>query len=184
LVANPNAPTIGRAGGAGRTRGDQNNNPGNLEYGRLAIAHGAIGSDGRFAIFPSLSAGTAAMDALLSTKGYSGLTLEQIQQRWVGYGHAGYLSGMEGATGVGRGGVPDMSSAEMRGRVMRGMALGEGTPLSSGTVGDVTHNNVNIGPTTITTQPGHTGAEAASNIMGTLRDQYSMWTRQLMPNTR
>jgi len=43
-----------RAGGSPAWR---NNNPGNLEYRQLAQAHGAIGSDGRFAIFPDDATG-------------------------------------------------------------------------------------------------------------------------------
>lgn len=44
----------------------RNNNPGNIEYGTFAKQHGAIGSDGRFAIFPDAQSGSAAMDALLT----------------------------------------------------------------------------------------------------------------------
>ncbi|MGC2970451.1 hypothetical protein [Paraburkholderia aspalathi] len=47
------------------SRGISNNNPGNLEYGKFAIAAGATGSDGRFAIFPSMEAGMAAHERLL-----------------------------------------------------------------------------------------------------------------------
>jgi len=62
----------------------RNNNPGNLEHGDLAKKHGAIGSDGRFAIFPSYEAGRAAKEELifdsnrgrqLSTKGDYGANL-------------------------------------------------------------------------------------------------------------
>ena len=52
---------------SGKSRPNRNNNPGNLEYGPFAIAHGAIGSDGRFAIFPDAATGIAAQQALLST---------------------------------------------------------------------------------------------------------------------
>ena len=49
----------------------RNNNPGNLEYGRIAKSYGAIGSDGRFAIFPSKAAGDAAREGLLfNSAGY------------------------------------------------------------------------------------------------------------------
>lgn len=51
--------------GAG-PRNLRNNNPGNIEYGPWAKEHGAIGSDGRFAIFPDAQTGSAAMDALLT----------------------------------------------------------------------------------------------------------------------
>jgi hypothetical protein len=57
------------------TRPTRNNNPGDLEYGPFAQAHGATGTDGRFAIFPDAETGFAAMKALLQQK-YGGMTLE------------------------------------------------------------------------------------------------------------
>ncbi|WP_261525990.1 hypothetical protein [Burkholderia multivorans] len=47
------------------SRGLRNNYPGNIEYGSFAKSQGAIGSDGRFAIFPSMEQGAAAQKALL-----------------------------------------------------------------------------------------------------------------------
>lgn len=58
------------------TRPTRNNNPGDLEYGIFATAHGATGTDGRFAIFPDVATGYAAMKALLQEK-YGGMTLQQ-----------------------------------------------------------------------------------------------------------
>ena len=49
----------------GTSRGERNNNPGNLEYGSYTKAAGATGSDGRFAIFPSMSHGVKAQENLL-----------------------------------------------------------------------------------------------------------------------
>lgn len=66
---------------APQTRPARNNNPGDIEYGKFAIAHGATGTDGRFAIFHDEEAGFAAMRALLSTA-YLGLTLEQAIAKW------------------------------------------------------------------------------------------------------
>lgn len=43
----------------------RNNNPGNIEAGKFASSMGAIGSDGRFAIFPSYEAGRAAKAKLI-----------------------------------------------------------------------------------------------------------------------
>lgn len=43
----------------------RNNNPGNIEAGKFADKHGAIGSDGRFAIFPSYEAGRNAKEKLI-----------------------------------------------------------------------------------------------------------------------
>lgn len=59
------------------SRPRRNNNPGDIEYGRFAIAHGATGSDGRFAIFPTPAAGFGAMKALLQGPVYQGLTVAQ-----------------------------------------------------------------------------------------------------------
>lgn len=60
----------------------RNNNPGNIEFGDFARAHGAIGSDGRFAVFPDYDTGRAAMSALLFDGRYSGLTLTQAITRY------------------------------------------------------------------------------------------------------
>lgn len=63
-------------------RNFRNNNPGNIEYGDFAIKHGAIGSDGRFAIFPDMATGQAAAKALLQSKDYRGLTATQVVDKW------------------------------------------------------------------------------------------------------
>lgn len=73
--------------GSGETRigGDRNwrnNNPGNIEYGAFAIQMGAIGSDGRFAIFPSEEMGRRAADALLKGETYSRLSAADAIKKW------------------------------------------------------------------------------------------------------
>ena len=61
----------------------RNNNPGNLEFGNLAKKYGAIGTDGRFAIFPSFEAGQRAQEALLfETDSYKNLTIAQAINRY------------------------------------------------------------------------------------------------------
>lgn len=66
------------------TRGDRNNNPGNLVYGDFARRHGATGQDsGGFAIFPDRATGTQASIALLHSYAGMGLhTISQIARRW------------------------------------------------------------------------------------------------------
>jgi hypothetical protein len=64
------------------TRSWRDNNPGNIEAGSFADAHGAIGSDGRFAIFPDAGTGMQALVSLLSSDGYQGLTIEQAMERY------------------------------------------------------------------------------------------------------
>jgi hypothetical protein len=43
----------------------RNNNPGNLEFGDFAKSMGAVGTDGRFAVFPDMQAGMRAKEELL-----------------------------------------------------------------------------------------------------------------------
>ena len=67
----------------GSSRGMRNNNPGNIEYGAFAKRMGATGSDGRFAIFPTMDAGKRATDALLNgyvDKGFD--SVNKIINRW------------------------------------------------------------------------------------------------------
>lgn len=64
-------------------RGMRNNNPGNIEYGDFAKKHGATGSDGRFAIFPTMEAGQAAQRALLNGYLSSGAnTVSKAISKW------------------------------------------------------------------------------------------------------
>lgn len=64
------------------TRPHRNNNPGDIEAGRFADAHGATGSDGRFAIFPDSKIGFKAMSALFLAPSYLNLTVAQALNRW------------------------------------------------------------------------------------------------------
>lgn len=65
------------------SRNWRNNNPGNLEAGPFARSMGAIGSDGRFAIFPTYAAGRAAKEALIfEGSNYKNLTLSQTISRY------------------------------------------------------------------------------------------------------
>lgn len=67
------------------SRPQRNNNPGDVEWGRFALAHGAIHSEqplGRFAVFSTSEAGFAAMKALFEAPVYSALTVEQALNKW------------------------------------------------------------------------------------------------------
>jgi len=66
----------------GGTRNWRNNNPGNIEAGKFATAHGAIGSDGRFAIFPDLDTGRRALAALLTCGSYINLSIVQAMTQY------------------------------------------------------------------------------------------------------
>lgn len=86
-------------------RGMRNNNPGNIEYGAFAKKHGATGSDGRFAIFPTMQAGQEAMQALLGgylDKGHN--TVGKAINRWApGFENntAAYIAAVSKQIGVG-----------------------------------------------------------------------------------
>lgn len=75
---------MGKSGGSSSLpRNLRNNNPGNIEYGDFAKKMGAIGSDGRFAIFPSMDAGKNAMATLLMQYAKSGNnTISGIVSKW------------------------------------------------------------------------------------------------------
>jgi len=61
----------------------RNNNPGNIEYGAYAKKLGAIGSDGRFAIFPTYEAGRAAKQNLLfEGKSYKDKSISDAMNRY------------------------------------------------------------------------------------------------------
>jgi len=79
---------INWAGGLVETRhtdGSRNwrsNNPGNLEYGPFTISQGAIGTDGRFAIFPNEEKGTDAAFNRLGSEPYISKNVAQAIESW------------------------------------------------------------------------------------------------------
>lgn len=61
----------------------RNNNPGNIEYGSFAKKLGAIGTDGRFAVFPTYEDGRKAKASLLfESPNYRDKTLAQAISRY------------------------------------------------------------------------------------------------------
>lgn len=69
-------------GASPTNRPTRNNNPGDIEYGKFALAHGAIGNDGGYARFPDVSTGYAAMKSLLGSSAYAGLTVQAALNKW------------------------------------------------------------------------------------------------------
>lgn len=63
------------------SRPNRNNNPGDIEFGKFAKAHGATAGDPRFAVFPDAVTGFAAMSALFKSA-YIGLTVAQALNKW------------------------------------------------------------------------------------------------------
>jgi hypothetical protein len=67
---------------SGGTRSWRNNNSGNISAGGFATHQGAVGDDGRFAIFAARSAGDGAKLTLLRSSSYAELTLDAAIARW------------------------------------------------------------------------------------------------------
>lgn len=87
----------------GGSRAWRNHNEGNLEYGDYARRHGAIGTDGRFAIFPNAETGrNAKRNLLFNTKSYKDLTLLDAIKRYAPKGEnkpAQYYKAVKDAVG-------------------------------------------------------------------------------------
>lgn len=65
------------------SRNWRNNNPGNIEYGSYSKSMGAVGTDGRFAVFPTYAAGRRAKEALIfEGRNYVGLNLSAAIRRY------------------------------------------------------------------------------------------------------
>lgn len=122
--------TSGKQNGKQAPRNARNNNPGNIEYGDFAKRHGAVASDGRFAIFPTKEAGSAAMDALLQNYKRQGRkTLRQIINRWAPSTENdtnGYVKNVAKRLGVGPDDPLDMDDPKVAAAVAREMARMEG----------------------------------------------------------
>lgn len=65
-----------------KSRPQRDNDPGDIVAGAFTKAHGATGSDGRFAIFPDAATGFAALTDLLKSPSYINLTVEQAINRY------------------------------------------------------------------------------------------------------
>lgn len=136
------AGVAGAASSAGTghvNRNERNNNPGNIEYGPWAIAHGATGTDGRFAIFPTMASGYMATQALLSQKGAAGMSsVGSLISSWAPSNEnntSAYSAYVAKQMGVGVGDKLDMKNPETVAQLSKYIAQYEG--LSSGALGGV-----------------------------------------------
>lgn len=122
------------SGGGGSTRGDRNNNPGNLKFGKHAMAFGAVGADSRgFAIFPNKESGEAAQHTLLQSNAYKGLTLDQFAGKYA-EGSQNFKDVVGRGLGIGGGDVVNNMDPRLKGLIQKS----EGTNragLGPGTVG-------------------------------------------------
>lgn len=111
----------------------RNNNPGNMEYNKYTASLGAIGSDGRFAIFPNMETGRKAKgDMLFNGARYKNLTLTAAIARYAPpheNNTAAYQKAVLSAVGVNKK-MSDYTPAE-REKILNAMQRVEGN-LRSG----------------------------------------------------
>ena len=87
----------------GGTRAWRNNNPGNIQAGEFTNGEGAIGSDGRFAVFPTEQQGMDAIVTLLRRPSYQALTIRGAVFRYAPPNEnntAGYVATISRVTGL------------------------------------------------------------------------------------
>lgn len=114
-------------------RGLRNNNPGNIEYGNLAIKYGAIGHDGRFAIFKNNIDGFNAQMGVFRAKAARGMTLSQAISSYAPEGEndtAAYLANVSKRTGVAPNQRLDPNNAQQMYLIARASMTSEGTHKS------------------------------------------------------
>lgn len=158
----------GGGGPGGSTRGDRNNNPGNMEYGAFARAHGATGSDGRFAIFPDWATGAGAQQALISGTGYAGLTLHQFASKYA-EGAPAWEHAVGGALGIGPNDIVNNQDPRLAAAIQRAEGTGargaagsrvNASRTSTSTSTSEQHNTFNIK----STDPVAAGKEVGAAI--------------------
>lgn len=141
-------------GGTGASRGERNNNPGNIEDGDFAKGlPGYKGSDGRFAIFDTPENGSAAQAKLLQSYGNRGInTIEKIVGRWSPQSDptnqagstANYVRYVAQRLGVQPGEQLDLSNPETAARVASAMAEFESGNTRSGALTTATPRPGNV----------------------------------------
>lgn len=96
------------------------NNPGAIQAGSFATAHGATGALNGFAVFPDTTTGTAAEDALVSSYASQGLTIDQLINKWAPANAPGndptstqnYVNSVANSLGV----TPDTPLSDVQGK--------------------------------------------------------------------
>lgn len=163
----------------------RNNNPGNIVYGDFAKRHGAIGSDGRFAIFPDAETGSRAMDALLESYGRRGFdTVAEIINRWAPPSEnntSAYAKTVASRLGVGVNDPLDLSDPTVRAALAREIARFEGDASAY-----VSPSEARVPKGALAASGMSSQAPITVNVGGELRivDQYGRPTGQVVPLSR
>lgn len=156
----------------------RNNNPGNIEYGSFAKSQGAIGSDGRFAIFPTYDAGRAAKESLLfDTSSYKDKTIAEAINRYAPPSENNtnaYIGGITSSLGVPANTRLSSLSPAQRSAMLDAMERIEGfrvgTVQSSGAPNAVD-----------ATQLAASNALASGGLLGGNADQFAQAATPILP---
>jgi hypothetical protein len=143
----------------------RNNNPGNIEYGDFAKKYGALGSDGRFAIFPSYDAGRKAKEALLfEGRGYAGMNIQQAIYRYAPPSEnnsQNYVDSVAAAVGVPASTPLSQLNAQQRTAMLNSMEKVEG--FKTGKITRQSEPTVASAGNTATAAPTTPGAPTAAD---------------------
>jgi hypothetical protein len=96
----------------------RDNNPGDITAGPFTLGNGQLGTDGRFAVFPSAGKGSQALDTLLNGPAYSSLNINAAVARYAPdfeNNTLGYQQFLTNALGVsGNTPLSSLSSSQMQ----------------------------------------------------------------------
>jgi hypothetical protein len=128
----------------------RNNNPGNLEMGAFARSFGAVGSDGRFAVFPTLADGTKAKEELLFglKSKYANLSITDALNRYAPPNEnntAAYIKSVASAVGVDPGTILNQLDSSQRQQMLEAISRVEG--FKTGKIVSAADGGVFSGPT-------------------------------------
>lgn len=165
VVRNADGSVVRREG----TRAWRNNNPGNIEYGNFARSQGAIGTDGRFAVFRTYEEGRAAKATLIFESGsYRNLTIDQAIARYAPAFENdtnSYAAQVAAAAGVPRSTVMSSLSSQQRTAVLDAMERVEGFRVGSEQVVQQGSLSLPGGGRDITTFVGRLGYDGVDAMM-------------------
>lgn len=128
----------------------RNNNPGNLEMGQFSRSFGAVGSDGRFAVFPTLDAGSKAKEELLfgSKSKYANLSITDALNRYAPPNEnntAAYIKSVASAVGVDPSTILNQLDSGQRQQMLDAISRVEG--FKTGKIVSAADGGVFSGPT-------------------------------------
>jgi hypothetical protein len=159
--AGPSAGSGSSGPAARQPRGIRLNNPGLLNFAGQAGATKEGGPGGRFAVFPSMLEGVAAMAGQLQRYSASGVnTVASIISKWApqkdSNNTAAYIASVSKRMGVGPNELLDLQNIEMLRGLMSGISTVENGP------GRVSAAQINAGIALARSRPGGRGSNSSS----------------------